>query len=86
MTREEFVKKHADEFLGRLMRAASLDKTSPLAARWIGLQVAEIDGWLGSLHDTLTEALNAQQQRTTTPSKPGEARGSGATAKPPPAR
>lgn len=53
MTREQFVKKHADEFLGKLMRAAAHDKTTALYGRWLTLQVAEIDGWLASLYDSV---------------------------------
>lgn len=59
MTREEFVKKWADDFLGKLARCAAMDKTTALFPRWMSAQVIEIDAWLGNLHDELTERLNA---------------------------
>lgn len=61
MTRDEFVQKWANDFLGRLARCAAIDKTNAMYARWLALQVAEVDGWLGGLHDALTEQLKAQK-------------------------
>lgn len=63
MTREEFVQKWANDFIGRLARCLAMDKSSALSVRWLSLQVAEVDGWLGGLHDALTEQLNAQGKK-----------------------
>ena len=60
MTREEFIKKHADEYLAKLMRAFTMDPKEPLSGRWLMTTIQELDGWLGRLHDTLTRLKNAQ--------------------------
>lgn len=57
MSRAEFVKTWGDKYLGTLARAAAMDKSTSLYARWVALQVHEIDGWLGALHDALAEEL-----------------------------
>lgn len=85
MTRDEFVQKWANDFLGRLARCAAMEKTNALYARWLAAQVAEVDGWLGGLHDTLTEMLNASQQKQPQ-GKSGAAGGSGPVPKAPSSR
>lgn len=56
MKREEFVKLWGDKYLGVLMRAAAAEKNAALYARWLSLQVVEIDAWLGTLHDAIEAA------------------------------
>lgn len=51
MTRDEFVKQWGDKYLGIVSRAAALDKGTAMYARWLALQVNEVDAWLGSLFD-----------------------------------
>lgn len=85
MTRDEFVQKWANDFIGRLARCAAMDKTNALYARWLATQVAEVDAWLGGLHDALTEMINASQQKQPQ-GKSGAAGGGGAPPKAGPAR
>lgn len=70
MTREEFIKKWSHEYLGKLMRAVSLHPDS-LSARWISVEVAEIDSWLGKLHDALTKEIENAQDQIRPIGKPG---------------
>ncbi len=51
MTRDEFVKAWGDKYIGIVSRAAAMDKTTALYARWMALQVHEVDAWLATLYD-----------------------------------
>lgn len=77
MTREEFVAKWADDYIGRLLRAFAMNHTEPLSARWLSAQVVEIDGWLGKLHDALTKELENAQEQSRAGGKPGTASAGG---------
>lgn len=85
MTREEFIQAHSIGQFGRLMRAMNMDKNSGLSLKWLMAQGDEIERWLGGLHDTLTEMLNASQQKQPQ-GKSGAASGSGPVPKAPSSR
>lgn len=63
MTREEFVQKHSPDMCYKLYKAFSMKEKTPIEVTWFQMQLPEINAWLGGLHDTLTELLNAPKQK-----------------------
>lgn len=57
MTRDEFVQMHGDKYLALVMRAFAMSPSEPLSGRWLAGTIGDLNGWLGTLHDSLTEAI-----------------------------
>lgn len=54
MTRDEFVQMHGDKYLALVMRAFAMSPSEPLSGRWLAGTIGDLNGWLGTLHDSLT--------------------------------